>query len=407
MKLPVGSVAGFLDSARNDGVADLKLEVSMNAGDWNLELSRRLANSLFCKHCDQSTSLLVYAARFRFNARMAKSLLTILIAAGVFPLLATTVRGASEIVIAIRYLQAAGTSHSHLYLYREDGNFLRQLTKDNSGQDVAPIFEFTGETIVFTREKPNKVREFWSVKPPGTDLKKLDAVPSWYAEAKRSPYFTNLEPEAESSPVAAASPESTEAPNESPTPTPSYKSPDGAFELVLREDPNDDADQVDMPGHGAHYILRDLKSGTDTPFADLGGFEGAFGILHEKQNAERHFLFDGTLRLVFFDLHLNSSDGTTVFALDLGRKRFVRLSPNWATPFPLPGQSAFLTFTENRYVPIPNSKKTANCSYIERWDDKLNHIRYAREKGAALCYGMSMYRPGKNPPIITMRRSSD
>lgn len=49
VKLPVGSAAGFLDSARNDGVADLKLGVSMNAGDSNLELSRRLANSLFCK----------------------------------------------------------------------------------------------------------------------------------------------------------------------------------------------------------------------------------------------------------------------------------------------------------------------------------------------------------------------
>ena len=311
----------------------------------------------------------------------------------------------SELVIAIRYLQAQGTSHSHLYLYREDGKLLRQLTNDNSGQDVAPIFDSNGEMIVFTREKPHKVTEYWTIKPRGERLKKLDAAPSWYAEAKTSPYFTNLEPE--SSPVPDASPESSESPNESPTPTPSYKSPDGAFELVLREDPNDEADQVDMPGHGAHYILRDLKSGTDTPFADLEGFEGAFGILHEKQNPERHFLFDGTLRLAFFDLHLNSSDGTTVFALDLGRKRFVRLSPNWATPFPLPGESAFLTFTENRYVPIPRTTKTANCWYIERWDENLRHIRYARENTAAICYGFSIYRPGKNPAVIALRRTSE
>jgi hypothetical protein len=38
----------------------------------------------------------------------------------------------SELVIAIRYLQAQGTSHSHLYLYHENGKLLRQLTKDNS-----------------------------------------------------------------------------------------------------------------------------------------------------------------------------------------------------------------------------------------------------------------------------------
>jgi hypothetical protein len=321
-----------------------------------------------------------------------------------------------EIVLAIRYLQPEGTSHSHLYLYREDGKFLRQLTKDNSGQDVAPIFDQTGETIVFTREKPQNVVEYWTIKPRGEGLKKLDAAPTWYAEAKTSPYFTNIEPESENSPAPSASPESTdspgaspeptESPAESPTPPPSYKSPDGAFELVLREDPNDQADQGDMPGHGAHYVLRDLKSGTETTFADIQGFEGAFGILHERQDPERHFLFDGTLRLAFFDLHLNSSDGTTVFALDLPGRRFVRLSPNWATPFPLPGESAFLTFTENRYVPIPGSAKTANCWYIERWDGSLNHIRYARENSAAICYGFSMYRPGKNPAVITFRRTS-
>jgi hypothetical protein len=335
-----------------------------------------------------------------------RSSFQIFVVAGIFSLLATTARGASEIVVAIRYLQPQGTSHSHLYLYREDGKFLRQLTKDNSGQDVSPIFEGSGETIVFTREKPQKVVEYWTINPRGQGLKKLDAAPSWYTEAKTSPYFTNIEPESESSPTPSGSPESTDAPNESPTPTPSYKSPDGAFELVLRADPNDEADQVDMPGHGAHYLLRDLKSGTETSFADIPGFEGAFGILHERQNPERHFLFDGTLRLAFFDLHLNSSDGTTVFALDLPGRRFVRLSPNWATPFPLPGESAFLTFTENRYVPIPGSTKTANCWYIERWDGNLNHILYARENTAAICYGFSMYRPGKNPAIITFRRTS-
>ena len=340
----------------------------------------------------------------------------IFVLAGLFSLLATTARGTSEIVIAIRYLQANGTSHSHLYLYREDGKLLRQLTKDNTGQDVAPIFDSSGETIVFTREKPNKVVEYWTVQPRGEGLKKLDAAPSWYVDAKTSPYFTNIEPEQESSPTPSISPESTESPGtspestespvESPTPTPTYESPDGAFEVVLREDPNDEADQVDMPGHGAHYLLRDLKSGTETPFADIPGFEGAFGILHERQDPERHFLFDGTLRLAFFDLHLNSSDGTTVFALDLSGRRFVRLSPNWATPFPLPGESVFLTFTENRYVPIPGSTKTANCWYIEHWDENLTRLRYARENTAAICYGFSMYRPGKNPSVITLRRTS-
>ena len=329
----------------------------------------------------------------------------ILFIAEVFCLIATIARGDSEIAIAIRYLQAQGTSHSHLYLYREDGKLLRQLTKDDSGQDSAPIFSPEGDTIVFTREKPNNVREFWSARPRGTDLKKLDAAPDWYAQAKSSPYFTNVEPKEAASADATSSPAASASPVATPVPT--YKSPDDSFELTLREDPNDEDDQINGPGHGKHFVLRDLKTGTETEFSKIPGFYGAFELLHDSQNESRRFLFDGPLRLAFFDLHLNSTDGDTVFALDLTGPRLVRLSPNWATPIPLPGEPAFLTFTENRYVPIPASKKTANCSYIERWDEKLNHIRYAREKSAARCYGMSMYRPGLTPTVITSRRSSE
>jgi hypothetical protein len=334
-----------------------------------------------------------------------RSLLQIVIVAGIFCILATSARGASEIVIAIRYLQGQGTSHSHLYLYGEDGKLLRQLTKDNSGQDWAPIFSPDGETIVFTREKPNNVREFWRVNLRGTDLKKLEAAPDWYGQAKSSSYFTNVEPQNAASADATSSP--ADSASASATPVPTYKSPDGSFEVVLRVDPSDEDDQINGPGHGKHFVLRDLNTGLETEFSKIPGFYGAVGLLHDSQDQNRYFLFDGPLRLAFFDLHLNSTDGDTVFALDLTGPRLVRLSPNWATPIPLPGQPVFLTFTENRYVPIPASKKTANCSYIERWDEKLNHIRYAREKSAAVCYGMSMYRPGLTPAVITWRRGSE
>src|SRR6266478_5561584 len=211
----------------------------------------------------------------------------------------------SELVIAIRYLHAQGTSHSHLYLYREDGKLLRQLTNDNSGQDSGPIFSLDGAAIVFTREQPNNMREFWSVNPRGTDLKKLDAAPDWYAQAKSSPYFTNVEPQ-------------------------EAGSADGSFELILRTDPNDEDDQLDGPGHGKHFVLRDLKTGTESDFSKIPGFYGAFELLHDNEDKNRYFLFDGPLRLAFFDLHLNSTDGDTVFALDLTGPRLVRLSPNWA-----------------------------------------------------------------------------
>src|SRR5262249_40906316 len=206
-------------------------------------------------------------------------------------------------------------------------------------------------------------------------------------------------------PTPSVSPEQSASPTVTPIPT--YKSPDGSFELILREGPKDEDDQIDGPGHGKHYLLRDLKTGSETEFDKIPGFYGVFDLLHESLDTDQHFLFDGSLRLAFFDLHLNSTDGDTVFSLDLTGPRFVRLSPNWAAPIPLPGEAAFLTFTENRYVPIPGSKKTANCSYVEHWDEKLNNIRYARPKTAALCYGASMYRPSKNPSVITLRGSAD
>ena len=329
----------------------------------------------------------------------------ILILIATYWLLTGNSHAASEIVVAIRYLQAEGTSNSHLFLYRDDGKFLRQLTNDNSGQDVDPIFAADGATIVFTREKSsNSPLEFWSVQPLGEDLKKLDSAPDWYEKARTSPYFTNREvAPASESPAPSGSAPTTGMIGERKT----YKAPDGSVELILREDPTDPDDQVNGEKHGKHYVLRYLKTGIQADFGTLPGFYGVYEILHDRQNAERQFLFDGLLRVAFFGLHLNSTDGDTSFALDFNGPRFVRLSPNWAAPVPLPGEGAFLTLTENRYVSIPGTNKTANCSYIERWDAQLQKIRYARPNAAAVCYGASMYRQNRTPAVITIRQNAE
>jgi hypothetical protein len=320
----------------------------------------------------------------------------------------------AEIVVAIRYLQAEGTSHSHLYLYREDGKFLRQLTDDNSGQDVDPIFAPGGETIVFTREKTGKPLEFWEIDPRGLAPKQLETAPDWYTATKTSLFFTNrdIEQPAEQSPSPSPTPSPDESAGASSPPKTNmkpqrYTAPDKSVELVLREDPSDPDDQIDGAGHGKHYILRYLKTKVEANFGALPGFFGVYEILHESKKQDRQFLFDGLLRAAFFGLHLNSTDGDTCSALDLNGPRLVRLSPNWAAPIPLPGESAFLTFTENRYVPIPGSTKKANCSYIEHWDAELKTIRYAKPNSAAVSYGASMYRPDRTPATITIRQTAD
>jgi hypothetical protein len=304
---------------------------------------------------------------------------------------------ASEIVVAIRYLQAQGESHSHLFLYQEDGTLLRQLTKDESGQDLDPIFAPDGETIVFSREIGENKFEFWSIEPKGAALKRLETEPEWYSTTKSSPYFAW--PEMEGSGDDESAPAFGER-------SPHFRAPDGSVELILREVKGDENDSVNGPEHGKHYLLRDLKSGRDVEFAKLPGFEGAVEQLQLKER-EGRFLLEPPLRLAFFGVHLNSTDGDTDYALDLTNRRFVRLSPNWAAPIPLPGEPAFLAMDYVRYVPIPGSTKTANCSYIERWAASLKKVRYAREGTAAICYGASMYRPGKTPPTITVRKSRD
>src|SRR4051812_49343954 len=173
---------------------------------------------------------------------------------------------ASEIVVAIRYLQAEGESHSHLFLYRDDGTLLRQLTKEERGQDADPMFGPDGETIVFTREIAENKFEYWSVEPKGGGLKQLDAEPEWYATTKTSPYF--VWPDIEGSGDDESAPAFGER-------TQRFRAPDGSVELVLKEVKGDEGDSVNGPEHGQHYVLRDLKTGKSTAFPKIPGFEGA------------------------------------------------------------------------------------------------------------------------------------
>ena len=327
---------------------------------------------------------------------MRRALGLFAVAAGVVVAIARA-NAASEIVVAIRYLQAEGESHAHLFLYREDGTLLRQLTKENSGQDLDPIFAPDGETIVFSREIGENKFEFWSIEPRGAGLKRLESEPEWYSATKSSPYFAW--PEMEGSGDDESAPAFGER-------SPHFRAPDGSVELILREVKGDEDDSVNGPEHGKHYLLRDVKSGKQVEFAKLPGFEGAVEQL-QLRNKEDRFLVEPPLRLAFFGVHLNSTDGDTDYALDLNGRRFVRLSPNWAAPIPLPGETSFLTMDYVRYVPISGSKKTANCSYVERWDGSLKKVRFAQESTAAVCYGASMYRPGKTPATVNIRKSGD
>ena len=323
-------------------------------------------------------------------------------------------RAGSEIAVAIRYLQAEGVSHSQLYLFREDGTLLRQLTYFKSGQVYNPVFSPDGTAIVFklvTGEIPyvayaysdtyptffNLVKgkgvEYWSVGPRGGNLRKLGSAPGWYTAAKDSPYFTNIEPIPAGVKFLGGQVDDSEG---------KYSTTDGKQELILKSPADDPSGDTDMPGHGSHFLLRDLKTKKSVEMGGLNGFLGLYELLYINGKTDDVFLMDQALRLAFFGIHLDSSEGDTVFALDLNSPRLVRLSENWAMPVPLPGEAAFLVLAEARYQPIPGSKKTANGSYLEFLDSDLKKVRYGSSDTATVCYGASMYRPGKRPGIITI-----
>lgn len=319
-----------------------------------------------------------------------------------------------EITIALRYLRAEGTSHAQLYLFREDGKLLRQLTHFQSGQVLNPVFSPDGSVIVFKwarkeipyaayqgrdtenvdfKQVTGEGVEYWSVQPKGGNLHKLETAPGWYVSAKDSPYFDNAEPiPAGAKGVLGWKIDASEG---------KFTTPDGRQELELRSLPDDPDADVDLPGHGKNFLLRDLKTKQSVELGKVKGFVGLFDLLYVGENTNDVFWIEPPLRLAFFAVHLDSSEGDTVFALDLNDPQLINLGLNWAMPVPLPGEAAFLTLALPRYVPIPGSKKTANCSCIERWDAKFHKIRYGRDT-ATVCYGASMFRTKMNPQVITI-----
>ncbi|MBV9731308.1 MAG: hypothetical protein JO275_00945 [Verrucomicrobia bacterium] len=268
-------------------------------------------------------------------------------------------------------------------------------------------------------------------------MKRLDNAPDWYKSANDSPYFTTPDeqetesgtpspaPSDQGSPFPSSSPEIQQTQHLTGTvldavssaedkPPAQIDAPDGAGEIFWRKG-KDEKDPLDWV-----MWFRDSKSGHEREIGKLPGFP-SFDPLQAPIGKDRQFLFEGPLRLIFFSSHLNSTDGDTVVAFDFNKRKLVKLSPNWATPIPLPGEGAFLTVTDNRYVEIPGSSKTANCSYLERWSANLHEkcseneavcdghpeVRYARKGSAAICYGASMYRPGRDPAVITIRRGGE
>jgi len=343
------------------------------------------------------------------------------------------VAGDSLVVVATRYLHAEGVSHAHLYLYKEDGTLLRQLTRFEKGQDHDPLFSPDGQEIVFVRTSDSKAGknvveasskepaslEYWRVATRGGDLQRLAAPPEWYRAATNAGFFEYWggkksadEPPRYGEPNKGWTKNFQPWPDAKDRPPFSFESPDGKYRLVLHLG-NEDWEE-NGPGNGKLYEFKNLKTGKSWRLGDLPGFLGLTALLHESSDPQTLFLQQGDLNVVFFSLHMGSSFGEWCIALNLSQpslhflpgndvpfpsKRVGAVGGN-AIPIPLPGESCFLVKGGKRYEPIPGSKKLANISYLARFDASLKDTPYVRLHTAPQFYGASLFRPGKSPEVL-------
>src|SRR5260370_41605608 len=104
------------------------------------------------------------------------------------------------------------------------------------------------DTIVLIREVGYQ-KDFWSIEPRGENLHQLPQAPEWYASTKVSPMFTNLEQENRSVP-------NPDAPSDEQK-TVSFRSPDGLVELVLMQSDSEDEPPLRLAFFGLHLNSTD------------------------------------------------------------------------------------------------------------------------------------------------------
>ena len=120
--------------------------------------------------------------------------LRLFVALPIFPHLAVGAEEApARVVVAIRYLQEEGVSHSHLHLFDGNGRFLRQLTREESGQDFDPVLSPDGRSVVYRRVKGKDV-QWRRVSVDGGSDRLLPAAPDWYTKAFQEPEAFELPP---------------------------------------------------------------------------------------------------------------------------------------------------------------------------------------------------------------------
>ncbi|KAB2640502.1 MAG: hypothetical protein DVB25_03925 [Verrucomicrobia bacterium] len=331
------------------------------------------------------------------------------------------------VVVAIRYYLTEGTSHGHVYLFDADAKELRQLTRDNEGQDHDPVFSPDGGSIVYRRRLAGG--EQWrSIGSGGEGDQALEQAPAWHQKSAMAPARFDYPKVG----TILGQPGGGRSYTTSKPGDIVFKMSGGELELVLKDaahqaDPNDPlwypkAPFLRVKGQAEDLAIEALP--VFGPKRDPGvaafwtGPLARGWVADEHKPNDDHAVFGSTgesvlllddspffvvppMRAAFFAQHRNSTIGTGLFAADLNTRRLYELSPNGGSIFPLPGLPLFACVGEQRYLPLGNSNKTVNCSYLDLWDARLRRMRFA-EKKPGIFYGASLFVEATPAQVITI-----
>lgn len=313
----------------------------------------------------------------------------------------------ARLVMAIRYLQVTGTSHSHLYLYSGSGKVLRQLTSAAEGQDRDPVFSPDGKLVVFRRAFKSR-NELWSVAPDTGQPKRLTTVPTWYFELLKRPLptfdfppFTPVGDPPELRIKDFVGPDDVH-----------YPAPDGSAELLLKlrgdADPHEDffpkepwlvekdkppVKVSDLPftafeGSAPEEENTMRKAGPANEHYDTGKQVGDLDGVMVYQGSP--FILAPPLRVAIVRQHRGSTFGEGYFAVDLNTHTLHEIVPTNGDIYVIPGTRGFFCANYERYLPLGDGKRTVNCSFLDLWNAQLQRTRFCAPKVAEF-YGACLY----------------
>ena len=279
-----------------------------------------------------------------------------------------------DVAVSIRYLAPKGVSHAAIYLFDGQGKLVRQLSEPGDDQDYAPAFSPDGKEVLFRRvHGDDDAKRFFSVDRDGTNTHAVEGkLPSWFTDRTMAKAFGDSD-------SLADEPEKKE-------PVRTLATTDGKLALVLKPNPADEEHPL--------AFLRE-KKGPLQPLAKMPGFSVFwFATLDDGSP----FFLTPKLRAAFYCGEHDSTNGTATYALDLLRKRIVKLSANGAEAYPWPGHDGFFVAASSRYEPLGDGKRTVNCSYLDWYDATMQRVRFGHALGKF--GGASVFTAGEPPLSI-------